>query len=80
MFVAERATNIIRQSTFGGNRAIFHVQKFETNLFCPKGSLFFLSPLSGERKINIIPLRSLRLCGEKSFLILINMSKYLLPH
>jgi hypothetical protein len=41
MFVAERATNIIRRSTYGGSSAISHVKKFETNLFCPKASLFF---------------------------------------
>ncbi len=41
MFVAERATNIERQSTFGGSTANFHVKKYEINQFCPEGSLFF---------------------------------------
>jgi|GEM_PF-1662918 len=41
MFVAERATNIILLTTFGGSMTILHVFGIEVNLFLPEGQLVF---------------------------------------
>jgi|GEM_PF-4835598 len=35
------ATNIIRQSTFGGNKTFLMCESLKLICFCPKGSLFF---------------------------------------
>jgi hypothetical protein len=67
MFVAEGATNIIRNPPSVEAGQLFMGKSMKLVHFARRAACIILSPLSGERKIKIISLRSLRLCGEIKF-------------